>query len=263
MTRIDWSRFDWSSLGRGWLEDIRAAAAFFTVLPLAARADASSDEIAGSLRAWPIVGACIASAGAVAYFLATALGLAPLPCALIALGVTVALTGALHEDGFADFADGLGGGDAERRLAIMQDSHIGVFGVSAVTLSLTFRAAVLAQLSTPARVAAGLIAASAVSRGLAPLMTLMLAPARGEGLGAMLGEIRQEVVAAAAILAALAAFLLLGVGAGIGALALGMAAVFCVASLARSRLGGYTGDVLGAAQQAAEMAVLVAVAIFP
>jgi len=263
MARVDWSRFDWSSLRRGWLEDIRAAVVFFTILPLAPRADAAPDEIARALRAWPIVGAGVAAAGAVGYFLATALGLAPLPSALIALGITIALTGALHEDGLADFADGLGGRDAERRLAIMHDSHIGVFGALAVTLSVAFRAALLVQLSTPARVAAGLIAAAAVSRGVVPLMTLTLAPAREVGLGAMLGERRPEIVVAAAILAVVAAFLLLGVGAGVSTLAFASAAIFCVAALARSRLGGYTGDVLGAAQQAAEMAGLVAVAIFP
>ena len=62
MARVDWSRFDWSSLRRGWLEDIRAAAGFFTILPLAPRADAAPDEIARALRAWPIIGAGVAAA---------------------------------------------------------------------------------------------------------------------------------------------------------------------------------------------------------
>ena len=263
MARVDWSRFDWASLWRGWLVDIRAAAGFFTILPLAPGTDAAPDEIAQAIRAWPVVGAGVGVAGAVGYAFAAALGLAPLPGALIALAITVVLTGALHEDGLADFADGLGGRDEARRLLIMQDSHIGVFGALAVTLSVAFRASLLAQLTPPANAAAGLIAATAVSRGLVPLMTLTLAPARREGLGAMLGDLRQETVAAAAVLAIVAAFLLLGVGPGLGALAFGLAAVFSVAALARKRLGGYTGDVLGAAQQTAEMAILAAVTIFP
>jgi len=114
----------------------------------------------------------------------------------------------------------------------------------------------------PAPAAAALVAAAAASRGLMPLMTLWLEPARREGLAAMLGAPRQEVVATAAALAALALLLLLGLGAGIAALALGLAALSGVAALARRRLGGYTGDVLGAAQQVIEATVLLVAAIF-
>ena len=262
MARLDWSRFDWSSLRQGWLEDLRVATVFFTALPVRVEGEISGEAIGHALRCWPIVGAAVGIGGAVAYLFAMVLGLAALPSALIALSATIALTGALHEDGLADLADSLGGSDRERRLAIMRDSRIGAFGVLALIMSVILRASLLAQLATPRTAAVSLVAAAAASRGLVPTITLMLAPARREGLGAMLGELRSEVIAAAAALAVLAALLLLGIGAGIAALALAFAAIIGVASLARSRLGGYTGDVLGAAQQAAEAAVLGAAAMF-
>ena len=262
MARIDWDRFDWSGLATGWAEDLRVAAGFFTRLPVPFQSEVAGESLARALRAAPLVGLAVGLLGGGAFALARALGLGPLVSALLALALTMASTGALHEDGLADLADGLAGREPGERLAIMRDSRTGVFGTLALFFSLGLRAAALAQIGSSGEVTAALAAAGATSRGLMPLMTLWLEPARQDGLAAMLGAPRQEVLATAAALAALAALLLLGPGAGIAALALGLAALFGVATLAQHRLGGYTGDVLGAVQQVVEIAVLLVAAIF-
>jgi adenosylcobinamide-GDP ribazoletransferase len=262
MARIDWSRFDWPSLAEGWVEDLRLAAVFFTCLPLSLEEDPAGAGIGRAIRAWPLIGLLVGLVGAVGYGIGHGLGLAPLPAALLAVAVMVAVTGAFHEDGLADLADSLGGRDPAERLAIMRDSRIGSFGVLALLLSVGLRTTALAQLATPGAVAAALVAAAAASRGLVPLLTLSLEPARRDGLGALLGIPRQEVVVTAAALGALAALLCLGLGGGIAALACGLGAALGTGTLARRRLGGYTGDVLGAAQQAAEAAILLAAAVF-
>jgi adenosylcobinamide-GDP ribazoletransferase len=92
------------------------------------------------------------------------------------------------------------------------------------------------------------------------LILLRLGPARADGLGAGLGEPSQETVATAFLLALLAILIFLGPLAGLAALLIGIAAALGVAELARRRIGGYTGDIFGAAQQAAEIAILLAAA---
>src|SRR5579875_2804121 len=252
--RIDWSSFDWRSLGRGWPADLRVAARFFTCLPLGGESETGHDAVASGLRAWPLVGLVVGLFGGFAYAVASRLGLAPIPSALLALLMTVCTTGAFHEDGLADFADGLGGRDLEHRLAIMRDGRIGAFGAIALLFSLGLRAGALAQIASPA--------AAAASRGLAPILALTLMPARPDGLGVMLDALRQETVVAAVAVGTLAVLLILGLGAGLVALALGLAGVAAIGTLAQQRLGGYTGDVLGAAQQVAEIVILLAAAIF-
>ncbi|HUC61888.1 MAG TPA: adenosylcobinamide-GDP ribazoletransferase [Alphaproteobacteria bacterium] len=286
MARIDWSNLDWSSLARGWPADLRAAAAFFTCLPIPkprAAAPKHDDEaeldeeelealeeerapaaagLGRALRAWPVVGLGVGLVGAVGFVVLRWLGLGSAVAAIAAIALTVAATGALHEDGLADFADGLGGRDPEERLAIMRDSRIGAFGILALLLCLGLRAAALAEIARPGHAAAVLIATECAARGLVPLLLLSLEPARADGLGASLGQPSQETIVTAALIAALACLILLGPLAGLVALAAGAAAVFGLGSLARRRLGGYTGDVLGAAEQVAATAILLVAAMF-
>src|SRR5271168_3839789 len=107
------------------------ATAFFTRLPVEPRA-AGEWRLADSVWAFPVVGAGIGGAAALALLLAQLVGLASWPAALLSVLAGLALTGALHEDGLADTADGLiGGHDREERLAIMRDSRHGTFGVLA------------------------------------------------------------------------------------------------------------------------------------
>lgn len=261
MARIDWNRFDWSSLGGGWARDMRVAASFFTSLPFRVDGEIAGESLGRALRAWPLVGFGVGLAGGLGFVIAQALGLGPLVAALIALAITAAATGAFHEDGLADVADGLGGRDVTERLAIMRDSRLGTYGMLALFFCVGLRVAALAQLATSGTAVAALVAAAAASRGLVPLLILWLEPARPDGLGAMLGRPSQEVIVTAAALAALAALILLGVAGGIAALACGLATVLGVGALAQRRLGGYTGDVFGAAQQVTETAILLAAVI--
>lgn len=248
----------------GWLADLTVAAAFLTRLrPPGALtpADLAPGRLAGTVRAFPLVGAGVGLAGGIVYALAYWLGLPPLAAALCALTVTALATGALHEDGLADTADGLGGGKTvEDRLRIMRDSHIGVFGALALIFSIGLRAAALATLGTPWLAAAALIASGAGSRALLGLLMRRLDPARPDGLAASAGRPSEEGALTAAAIGAAFAVLFLGLGAGIVAAAATAVAAAAVGQYARRGIGGYTGDVLGATQQVAEIAILLVAA---
>ena len=132
-----------------------------------------------------MVGALIGLAGAIAYALAVWLGLPPWPAAVLALATTIWLTGALHEDGLADVADGFGGGRTrEDKLAIMRDPRIGSYGALALVLAVLARAGAMAALAEPAAVAAALVAAGAASRAALPAVMAALPQARPDGLAA-------------------------------------------------------------------------------
>jgi adenosylcobinamide-GDP ribazoletransferase len=173
----------------------------------------------------------------------------------------LALTGALHEDGLADTADGfLGGRDRAEKLAILRDSRHGTYGVLALVLSVLLRAAALADIGDVIHGALALIAAHAASRAALPAAMWGLAPARPDGLGAQAGTPRASGAIAAAVIGM--AIALAALGPGRGALALGLAGVFVfgMAELARRQIGGYTGDVLGAFQQTGEIVMLLVAA---
>lgn len=242
-------------------DSVRAAAAFLTRLPVGAPTAPAGGFLAQATAAFPIVGACLGAAGGLAYAVAYGFGLPPLACALVALSVLAALTGALHEDGLADFCDGIGGGrDRHDRLRIMRDSHNGTFGTLALVLSVGLRASLVAAVASPAGVFPAMIAAGAVSRAALPPVMGVLSPARTSGLAAAAGTPGQARILAALGLAAVIAWACLGFGGALLALAAAGAATVAVSLLARRALGGYTGDVLGATQQAAEIAVLAVAA---
>jgi adenosylcobinamide-GDP ribazoletransferase len=174
-------------------------------------------------------------------------------------------TGALHEDGLADVADGFGGGTTrERRLEIMRDSRIGAYGGAALVLALALRIGALATLldRTGYAAATGLILAAALSRVAALAPMVLLPPARPGGLSASVGRPDRASLATALVLGAVLAVLAVPLGLPLGGVALmilcaGLAALALV-RLARARIGGQTGDVIGACQQVSEIAALVA-----
>jgi adenosylcobinamide-GDP ribazoletransferase len=169
----------------------------------------------------------------------------------------ICTTGALHEDGLADVADGFGGGRTrEDKLRIMRDSRIGSYGALALVLALLARAGALVALADPSDVLAALVAAGAVSRAALPAVMAISPQARADGLAAAAGRPHPLRAAAAALVAALLAILLLGQAAPAALLA-GAGGALAVALLARRQIGGYTGDVLGAAQQLGEIGVLL------
>jgi adenosylcobinamide-GDP ribazoletransferase len=240
-----------------WGADLVAATLFLTRVRLPRRLGAPS-SLTRALRAFPLVGAAIGLAAGLVYWLAAVFGLAPLPAALLAIGTTAWLTGALHEDGLADCADGFGGGrDRAAKLAIMRDSRIGSYGVLVLVIGVGLRASALAALA-PADGVAALVAAHAMSRAAMPLLMALLEPARQDGLAAGLGRPSEFVLAQAVILGVLLCALVTGPFAAIVALSFAALVLAGLETLARRQIGGYTGDVLGAAQQVTEIAILLA-----
>lgn len=210
--------------------------------------------------AYPVIGAALGTAAAAVSLVATAVGLGPLPSAVAGLGTLILVTGALHEDGLADLADGMGGGwSRERRLEIMRDSHIGAFGAIALALTILMRAALMAELLVAGMLLTAMLATGMLSRAAMVALWAALPPARSDGLSAGIGR-PTRATAAVACLASLAGLVLLPPEAGAAAiLASGTATAF-LGWRARRALGGQTGDVLGAGQQVAEIAALAAFA---
>lgn len=262
---------------RAWWQDIGNALRFLTRLPLpraaapaepdffdAAEEDAQDPSAAQPLgrtvRAFPLIGALLGIAAGFAFAIATGLGLPVLVAGVIAVALLALMTGALHEDGLADMADGFGGGQtAEKKLAIMRDSRIGAYGVIALVLVLAAKVGALADLNDIGVVMSGLICAGAASRAAMPAMMRWLPAARGDGLGAEAGRPAGEHVWTGIAIAALLSVLLL-TWSGLVALIIAALGVFAVGLLARRQVGGHTGDVLGGTQQISELIFLLALA---
>ena len=253
----------WNSRESGtWRDDARLAFAFLTRLPFRSGARPEPGALARAAWAFPLAGILVGVIGGIAFEIGDRLGLPINAMALIAVGVTVLVTGGLHEDGLADTVDGLGGGaDREQALAIMRDSRTGAFGVLALVLSVGLRVAALAALPDTRVAVSALVAAHAVSRGLLPTLMLWFDPARNDGLAAEAGRPTPPGATAAALVALLVAVIALGIGRGILAMLLAGVAMLALAALANRRIGGYTGDVLGAAQQVGEIAMLLAASV--
>lgn len=231
---------------RARLDELRVAVMLLTRLPMGHVARPVPMGATG--WAWPLVGVGVGAAGA----LVLALPVPDLAAAVLAVGAGLLLTGAMHEDGLADVADGFGGGRTrERKLEIMRDSRLGTYGAAALCLALVLRVVLLADLG-----AAEVIAAAVASRAALPALQLWVPPARPEGLGARAAEGATGVTVLVAAVIGLAALLPFGVA----ALILLGGVQFGLAWLARRQIGGLTGDVLGAAQVAGELAVLLALA---
>ena len=242
----------------GFFGGFAIAMAFFTRLPVdpGARDDW---KLAASAWAFPLVGAGIGAATALVFLLAQLLGLAGWLAGLLAVLASVAITGALHEDGLADTADGLfGSHDRETRLAIMRDSRHGSFGVLAIMLSVLLRAAALAAIGDVIHGGLALIAAHAASRAPLPAVMRALPAARADGLSATAGTPGTTGVAAAAAIGAVVTLTALGPMRGAIALCIAGLAIFAVAWFAQRRVGGHTGDILGAIEQTGEIVMLLA-----
>jgi adenosylcobinamide-GDP ribazoletransferase len=242
----------WSPLG--WIEDLQLAFAFLTRLPVPGRI--APRPLAAAVRCFPLVGIVVGLGGGLIYALGLKLALPPLGAALFAIIATGLLTGALHEDGLADSADGLvGGRDRDRRLAIMSDSRIGSYGVLALIFSVMARASLLAGLFSAHGIAA-LICAHALGRAaMAPVMARRTA-AKSNGLGASAGKPAEGDALIALAIAAIVAWITLGPIAAAIALLVTAAIAWSMAQLGKRLIGGYTGDILGAIEQLSEIAIL-------
>jgi adenosylcobinamide-GDP ribazoletransferase len=234
-----------------------AAVGFFTRIPISAPA-ATERPLAAAAWAFPLVGAGIGAVAAFVFLAGQLTRLGDWPSALLAVLAALVLTGALHEDGLADSADGLfGGGDRDRRLTIMRDSRHGTYAVLALVLSVGLRAAAVAQIGEVVFAGLALVAAHAVSRALLPVAMWALPPARDDGLGARAGRPHPASIVVGLLMALAIAAAALGPWIGLAASGLAAAAVAAAAVVAYRRIGGYTGDVLGALQQIGEITILL------
>jgi len=242
----------------GAFAKFRLAASFLTRLPMA---NVPAAPLASAAAMFPVVGALTGAASAAVYAGASFAGLPPIVAALLAVLASILATGALHEDGLADFADASGARTPDKRLAIMRDSRIGAFGTLALIFSVGLRAAAVASIGAPETVAFALMASGAVSRAAIVQAMLALPFAREDGMAKLAGRPRATGARIALLLGLLAALPLGPIGAAL-ALAFAAAATFYVCAAARRLLGGQTGDVLGSVQQASEIAFLLAILIF-
>lgn len=236
--------------------DVAEAVALLTRLPVPGFVPRG----AAAAWAWPLAGAAVGGlAGAVGAG-ALAAGLPAGVAAGLVLAAAALATGGLHEDGLADTFDGLfGGRTPAARLAIMKDSRLGSYGALALVLAVLIRWSALAALADagPAALMAGAVAAAALSRAPMAALSWALPNARGAGLSQSTGRPDDRTAALAGLAALGLALAVWGAGALWLALAASLPALW-LASLARARVGGQTGDVLGAAQVLAESAALVA-----
>jgi len=244
------------------LNEVRAAFMLLTRLPVARLLpDGGPCDLSRCVWAFPLVGLTVNALGAAVFGVARYAGVPPLLAACWAFAAIVLATGALHEDGLADTADGFGGGATrERKLEIMRDSRIGSFGTLALTGAVAVRLAAMAAIGDPWCVAAALCAGGALGRAGIAVLLVMLRPARADGLGAALRDVPAGGATLAWTIAAAVALTVLSVGTALAAALLAFAAAFALARLARAQIGGFTGDVLGAAAVFSECVALTAMA---
>jgi len=242
-------------------DQLRLAFLLLSRLP-AGRIAGPVPPIAAASWAWPVVGAAVGAIGALVWLAARGLGLPPEMAAVLALAAAVAASGAMHEDGLADLADGFGGGrERAEKLAIMRDSRIGSYGVTVLILALGLRLGGIVALGDAGAAVAALIGLGAASRAGPAVALVMMPPARGDGLGhAAAAAGRDPGPAGVAVLIGVLCLLPLGSATAlVTALAIALA-ILLTGALAMRQIGGQTGDVLGAMQQAGECAGWVALA---
>ena len=241
--------------------DLKVCVVFLTRMPLAIPTAIAKGDVSRALWAAPVVGSAVGAVGAAVYGLMHLLHVPEFPAAALAVAATVAATGALHEDGLADVADGFGGGATrERKLEIMRDSRIGTYGVCALVLSFMLRIGVLASLDAPALVAMALIAAHAAARAPMPAFMRLVPAARPDGMSAQAGEPPRASAIAAGALGIVVLVACLGFAVGLMAALLVACGFAAMAWICRRQIGGQTGDVLGALEQLGEVVVLLAAA---
>jgi adenosylcobinamide-GDP ribazoletransferase len=239
----------------GRLNALRTAAAFLTRVPI----DDPEPDLGGAVSWYPVVGAAIGLVCALTYVGAGRLWGQP-TAAVAALAAGAMITGAFHSDGLADMADGFGGGwNREQRLEIMKDSRHGTYGVVSLVLLFGAQISTLAGLS-PAQGAGALVAAQCLGRGASVALLVVGRPASASGLAAksVMSNPRATLLAASAVSAAVTAAAFGGWA--IVAITAAAVAAGAVGLLASRKINGITGDVLGASEQLAELAVLLVAA---
>ena len=235
------------------IDSLLGAISFFTRLKLPGRNAHGEVALERAIRYFPAVGLLVGAIAALVFVVASLVW--PKTLALVcALAAAVAVTGAIHEDGWSDMVDGFGGGaNRDRILAIMRDSALGSYGALALALLIVARFFALLEINA-ALLPAALIAGHAVSRLCATYVLAALDYARAEGKAKPFANRLGRGELVFATLTALAPLAFLPPQPALVGLLLALLATRWLARLFARRIGGYTGDCLGATQQLAEIA---------
>ncbi|MBX2832473.1 MAG: adenosylcobinamide-GDP ribazoletransferase [Rhodospirillales bacterium] len=210
--------------------------------------------IARSVWSWPLVGLVLAGLALLPAMLVHSLTENTMIFAIIVVAFMVLLTGAMHEDGMADCADGFGGGvERSRKLEIMRDSQIGTYGVVALILCLSLRLTLLYTAANIGQAAILLLCTAVMSRAAMPVVMRVLPPARDNGLGKGAGRPGLLLMAIGFVIAIAVVWALAGIVATLAVLLGAVIAICLVVLIAKRQIGGQTGDVLGATQLSAEL----------
>ncbi len=240
------------------LQDVMLAFALLSRLPMPRLPDQAFAQGARAVWAYPVVGLVL---GGVAVFLswgAMGLGVPSGVAAGLGLALLMLLSGAMHEDGLADTVDGFWGGhDPARRLEIMNDSQIGTYGVLALIVVTGVRWLTFATLLPVAPLA--LVACCVVSRGMMAPVMAALPHARPTGLAQSVGRPSAVLAGLGVAVSVVVAIVLTGPVAFVLA-GLGLIAATVIGYVAQAKIGGHTGDILGAVQQISELVMLVILA---
>jgi len=244
---------------------LRLAGTLLTAVPIAGvvRAGTPDHRTAAVAMYWaPVIGLVLGAVAAGVLLACQAGHTGPLLAAVLAIAVLAALTRGLHLDGLADFADGLGSRQpAARALEIMKQSDIGPFGVATIVLTVLIQVSALARAEQTGRGPVAVAAAAVAARLAIMLACRRTVPsARPGGLGALVAGTVNPLPAAALVLAALAAAGAFGWIYPV-AIAVALAASLVLTRLATRRLGGITGDVLGAIAEVSAAVCLLLTAV--
>lgn len=245
-----------------WLHDIAAALGLLTRVPVAVEEARALEHSAVAAWAYPVVGFFLGGLSLFVFTVATLIGLPQIVGVILVVAFNIIVTGGMHQDGLADSADGLWGGwTVERRLAIMKDSNIGVYGVCAISLSLILYVVTLDALAWHPVMALALFGAAALSRAMMVVLMYVLPNARGGGLSQSVGRPPAGSMWIALVCSfggTLIVGLLVGhIWAAVLAVVLAGCAAASCAAIARRKIKGQTGDILGATQQISELTILI------
>jgi len=193
------------------LHDVKSAFGLLTRLPFHIDTERATRRGAAAAWAYPLVGLGVGFFASLLAVVFLAMGVPATIVAALALGLMIILTGAMHEDGLADSADGLWGGwDTSKRLEIMKDSHIGAYGVIALILSLLIHWAGLTSLMSDGYVWAPIMVMAALSRANMVLLMHLMPHARDSGLAHAVGRPERNTTFIAIGIAAVISFAFIG-----------------------------------------------------
>ncbi|WP_321384292.1 adenosylcobinamide-GDP ribazoletransferase [Rhizobium sp.] len=252
------------------ITDLARSLGFLSRFPVAGRFfEGHSGEMSRTPRAFPLAGVVIAAPAGLFLTLLLGFGAGATLAAFAAVTLQILLSGGLHEDGLADCADGLGGGASrEKALEIMKDSRVGSYGVLALLLSVGIKVSAIASLINklePINVVLCLIGMAALSRALMVWHWHALPAARPDGVAASLGKPDDQSLYTALLfglgIATMAIVPFAGFHPLVVSVVISVASAYGFQHYVSRRLGGQTGDTIGATQQICEMMALATLSI--